>query len=70
MIVELSHQGGVLRCDEQLYHIPFIPYSFLFISHSFLLSSLSISKIVAYCLLLFVPEADLVAGVSFLSHYH
>jgi hypothetical protein len=31
VIVELSHQGGVLRCDEQLYHIPSIPiHSFLF----------------------------------------
>jgi hypothetical protein len=31
MIVELSHQGGVLRCDEQLYLIPIVSYSFLFI---------------------------------------
>ena len=49
----------LLRCDEQLYLIPIV-------SHSFSFSSLSISKIVAYCLLLFVPRAELVAGVSFL----
>jgi hypothetical protein len=31
---------------------------------------LFISKIVAYYLFLFVPKADLDAGVSSLSHYH
>jgi hypothetical protein len=46
--------------NSPIYHL----FSILF------LSLLSISKIVAYCLFLFVPKADLVAGVSSLSLYH